>query len=167
MLTDTIQIDAEVRRELEKKAYELGLVFGTPNEVLRIVFDLDQSTLSNTTQTTPKQIVPYSLDNPTDVNTGSLPTPSRRQKIGSKLLREHPLIHARKGYFSKFLPAGNTPYQKPTEFPAVLFDPEGYFVIDSEESMLNSSNIRVGKQINVLGGINSIPGYVHCGHRHD
>ena len=166
-----IQIDDEVKIELEKRAYENGFsVFSSPNDILRLILKLDSGTSSRTSQAThqqpgnpPTMVVPRNANTPLPSSGGT------RKKIGAKLLREHPHVHARKGYFSKYLPAGNTPYQRPKrdEFPAVLFDPEGYFVVESEEFMLNSPYIRVGKQINVLGGISSIPGYVRCGHTHE
>lgn len=167
-MVTTIRIDDEVKRELENRANEYGLgVFSDPNDVLRIVFGLDSPPASKMKQASSDPIDPSQVD----VFSDPSPTPrysgSTRQKIGSKLLREHPHINARRGYFSKYLPAGNTPYQYPSEFPAVFFDPEGYFVVDSEESMRSSSYFRVGKQINVLGGISSIPGYIHCGHWHE
>ena len=41
-MTPVIRIDDEVLDKLKKRAVELGLVFGTPNEVLRNILDLDK-----------------------------------------------------------------------------------------------------------------------------
>ena len=99
------------------------------------------------------------------------PTSGRiHQRIGSRLLREHqtlPMTDHRlgacaKGYFS----ANSTPYQKPDSFPAVLFDPDGYFIITDEPSMGSNPYISVGKRISIPDGVHSIPGYRRCGHEH-
>ena len=166
-MADMIQIDAEVKRKLEEKAYELGLVFSTPNEVLRNVLNLDKAAVSKVVSTTPNPVSVYPLKTATDIRTESRSAPARRQKIGSRLLREHPHIQAQRGYYSKFLPAGNTPYQFPTAFPAVFFDPEGYFIVMSENSLRANPHIRVGKQVNVLNGISSLTSYIRCGHTHE
>lgn len=41
-MTPVIRIDDEVMNGLKKKAVDLGLVFSTPNEVLRAIFGLDK-----------------------------------------------------------------------------------------------------------------------------
>ncbi len=41
-MAPVMRIDDEVRQELEKRAVELGLIFGTPNQVLRVVLGLDE-----------------------------------------------------------------------------------------------------------------------------
>ncbi len=41
-MAPTIRIDEEVMEEIKKKAVEYGLVFSTPNEVLRSVFKLEK-----------------------------------------------------------------------------------------------------------------------------
>jgi hypothetical protein len=42
-MTPVIRIDDQVMEELKKKAVNLGLVFGTPNEVLRSMLGLDMN----------------------------------------------------------------------------------------------------------------------------
>ena len=84
------------------------------------------------------------------------------QRIGQKLLREHGLP-AQKGYFSKT----GIPYQRPSEFPIVLFDPDGYLMVNDLSSLANNPYINVGKQVSIPNGIGSIPGYVTCGHVHE
>ena len=83
------------------------------------------------------------------------------QRIGSRLLREHGLNCA-KGYFSKT----GVPYHKPDNFPAALFDTNGFFIINDEDSMLSNPYINVGKQVSIPRGIDSIPGYTKCPHEH-
>ena len=39
-MTPTVRVDDEVLEELKKRAVALGLVFGTPNEVLRHILEL-------------------------------------------------------------------------------------------------------------------------------
>ena len=56
--------------------------------------------------------------------------------------------------------------RNPYSFPAVFFDPDGYFVVDNETSMHSNPYINVGKQISIPRGIYSIPGYVRCPHKH-
>ena len=77
-------------------------------------------------------------------------------------MREHPGLGCQKGYYSD----SGVPYQKPSQFPVVLFDQSGYLVIADEASMLANRHIHVGKQISIPGGINSVPGYISCGHIH-
>lgn len=86
----------------------------------------------------------------------------KRKRIGGRLLREHG-INAAKGYFSDT----GVPYQRPRNFPAVLFDPDGFLIIRDEQSMLSSPYINVGAQISVPRGIYSMPGYRECTHKHD
>ena len=42
-MTTVIRIDDQVMKELHNKAISLGLVFPTPNEVLRVILELDTS----------------------------------------------------------------------------------------------------------------------------
>ena len=99
---------------------------------------------------------------PVSVNRTPMKTVRTHFRIGARLLREHDLS-ARKGYFSK----DGVPYQKPEQFPAVLFDPKGYLIVNDDDSMRRNPYINVGKQVSVPRGIYSVPGYVACGHEHD
>lgn len=45
-------------------------------------------------------------------------------------------------------------------FPGALFDPNGYVLFKTEEQYRNTSLLRHGKQLDVPGGIASMPGYV-------
>ena len=158
-----INIDAEVEQALANRAIAEGLgVFSdeTPNQILRIILGLDDRPTLVTLPRPPDQARMPSPDARNNIE--SLATTNNpHQRIGPRLLREHGLDY-RKGYFSKT----GVPYQKPDTFPAVLFDPSGYLVIEDEDSMLRNPNINVGKQLSIPRGIKSIPGYVQCPHTH-
>ena len=51
-------------------------------------------------------------------------------------------------------------YNHLKQFPGALFDAHGYIVFETEEAYEQCSQLRHGKQLNVTGGISSIPGYV-------
>ena len=53
-----------------------------------------------------------------------------------------------------------TYYNHLTSFPGALFDQRGYVVFKTEEDYLQSPYLRHGVQLNVPGGISSLPGYV-------
>ena len=155
-----IQIDDEVKHTLEQRAIEEKLVFGTPNQVLRIVLGLDQTQKPDGVQasTMPSSPMPDSVASFSPEDTGRT-----HLRIGPRLLREHDELKGRKGYYSKT----GVPYQKPSQFPAVFFDPDGHLVLKDETFMRNNPYINVGKQVSVPGGIRSVPGYVNCGHSHE
>ena len=155
-----IQIDDEVKHALEQRAVEERLVFGTPNQVLRIVLGLDQprnpDTAPASTTTNPPMTTSVTSVGPEGAGRTHL-------RIGPRLLREHHELQGRKGYYSKT----GIPYQKPDQFPAVFFDPDGYLVVKDETSMRINPYINVGRQVSVPGGIRSVPGYVNCRHSHE
>ena len=45
-------------------------------------------------------------------------------------------------------------------FPGALFDLHGYVVFAAEKAFRNSPYLSIGDEVNVPGGIESIPGYV-------
>lgn len=160
-----IQIDEDVQRVLADRAIKANLdLFSpeTPNVVLRSLLGLTDgpaqnlagSRLGNTDATSRLEGM---VRGAFRVGAGGL----SRLKIGSKLLNEHGL-NCEKGYFSKT----GVPYQKPSEFPAVLFDKGGYLVLESAEDMLRIRGINVGKQVSIPRGLKSLPGYVRCEHTH-
>ncbi len=51
-------------------------------------------------------------------------------------------------------------YHRLERFPAALFDAQGYVLFPSEDALRSSSQIHVGKQISVPGGISALPAYV-------
>ncbi len=163
-MNQQINIDPEVQQALANRAIKAGLdVFspGTPNQILRDVFGLDDVPIPGAVLRTPNQDSPPSpnarvniVESPTSANNPHL-------RIGPMLLRDHGL-DCKKGYFSK----NGVPYQKPDRFPAALFDPNGYLIVEDEDSMFRNPNIHVGKQLSIPSGIKSIPGYVQCPHTH-
>ena len=144
----TIRIDNDVMHELEARAVDLRLVFGTPNQVLRILLSLDD-------------------DKPVDVNS---PQHDRVERLehyhagtGPTILKEHKANgqidrSIRRGHYHK---DGHW-YEIPKEFPAVFFDTEGYLIVNSRQDLENNSRIAVGVQVNVRGSIKELQGYVHC-----
>ena len=160
----TIEIDTEVQQELAMRASKEGInLFSpdTPNRVLRIVLEIDQLPTQSAAES-----VPEKPQLPTNSSvSSSINTPHREQsrmRFGARLLREHGLS-CKKSYFSKT----GKPYEKPDIFPAVLFDPNGYFIVTDEHSMRTNPYINVGAKVSIPGGISKIPGYVKCEHVHD
>ena len=51
-------------------------------------------------------------------------------------------------------------YHHLTRFPGALFDAHGYIVFETEEAYKACSQLNHGQQLNISGGISSIPGYV-------
>jgi hypothetical protein len=45
-------------------------------------------------------------------------------------------------------------------FPAALFDENGYLLFANEHQYKNSTHLKIGQELNVPGGIASVPGYV-------
>ena len=159
----TIEIDSQVMQVLEDRAISERMVFANPNGVLRKILKLDQPGMPDVI---PELPIPNSsgLDGTgIVVLEGQSFNVHRRKKIGAQLLREHPELLCRKGYYSDI----GVPYQKTTQFPVVLFDPSGYLKIAHDASMRSNPYIHVGKQISIPGGISSVPRYVSCGHLHE
>ena len=163
-MATSIQVDDEVQLALARRAAENGLDLfspSTPNLILRIEFGLDQSLPSDPIRFPTSSVRSASPDTPENVRSSPRTTGRSHQRIGPRLLREHGLDCA-KGYFSKT----GIPYQKPSSFPAVFFDINGYCIVNDEVAMQNSPHINVGKQVSIPRGIYSIPGYVRCQHTH-
>ena len=165
----TIHIDDDVQRALADNAIKANLdLFSpeTPNVVLRSLLGLPELRTGGVVSTNPRS-GPGTIDPGALLKAGTVGAVSAvagglsRLKIGSRLLREHGLA-CEKGYFSKT----GVPYQKPSAFPAALFDKDGYCVLESAEAMLRISGINVGKQVSIPRGLKSLPGYVSCGHTH-
>ena len=153
-MATTISVDDEVLHALTARAIEEGLVFSTPNEVLRRVLKLDEPQRSETVRIQETSDVLYRPHSETG---------RTHQRIGPRLLREHDGLTAQKGYYSKT----GVPYQRPDRFPSVFFDPGGYLFVRDENWMKDNPYINVGKQISIPGGIKSVPGYHPCLHSHE
>ena len=164
-MTITIEIDTEVQQELAMRASKDGInLFSpdTPNRVLRIILEIDQPPTQTAPQPEPgpeKPPVPSNSSSSTSTNPPR--SEQAHKRYGSRLLREHRLS-CLKGYYSDT----GKPYQKPTGFPVVFFDPNGYLVVRDEHSLRSNPYINVGAQVSIPGGISKIPGYVKCGHLH-
>lgn len=50
-------------------------------------------------------------------------------------------------------------YMPPLRFPAVLIDPDGYVVFQTEEQFQGCQYLRIGERVHVPDGIRQIPGY--------
>jgi hypothetical protein len=51
-------------------------------------------------------------------------------------------------------------YHLLTDFPAALFDPNGYVIFKTETAYRSCNALRITKAIHVNDGITAIPGYV-------
>ena len=147
----TIRVDDDVMRSLEQRAIDLHLVFGTPNQVLRIVLGIDND-----------KSVPLA-GQPQNAHAGQLG--QRHSGTGPMLLSEHKAngqidAGVRRGHYHK---DGHW-YEIPKEFPAVFFDTEGYLIIHSRSELNDNSRIAVGVQVNIRGSIRELNGYVRCTH---
>ena len=159
----TIRVDNEVMQELQQRAYREGLVFGSPNQVLRLVLELDSR---NGVSGRVAQ-----LSEGGSVSARETPSAGerRRRVTGRSLLRSHVKLPQnlraysdREGCF----------YEWPRSFPAILFDRTGYRILETEEDMRKQSQflylypetLKINAQ--AQGGISSIPGYVQCCNSH-
>ena len=51
-------------------------------------------------------------------------------------------------------------YMPLTTFPGAYFDEHGYVLFKTEDEYENCQYLKIGKRVNVIGGISRIPGYV-------
>ena len=51
-------------------------------------------------------------------------------------------------------------YMPLERFPGAYFDAHGYVVFPTKQSYENNPHLRIGKRVNVAGGIKSLQGYV-------
>lgn len=160
-----IQIDYDVLRELQRRAVDLGLVFGSPNDVLRCVLELDEKSSSA------RGVDARSIDH--DVAAATMPAsrskPIRRTRTasGSVLLRQHQEVgeihlEVKRGLYHR----DGRGFAQSNEYPVAFFDPEGYVIIKSEQDISDNPRIEVGANVAVRDGIRSLPGYVRCEHSH-
>jgi len=50
-------------------------------------------------------------------------------------------------------------YENPRDFPCALCDPNGYVIFNTEQEYCSNPYLNIGKKLNVIRGIASIPGY--------
>ena len=136
----TIRIDDEVYGWLQSQAVPFD---DTPNAVLRRMAGLDA---------TKPQRSPTSESSPVP----SKNYPGRRRPLarGDGLIKRWniPALQAR-------LHRDGHWYEHLNRFPAALCDPYGYILFETEQAFRNCKQINLGQQVNVPGGISSIPGY--------
>ena len=159
-----IRIDDNVMRELESHAVKGGLVFGTPNQVLRNILGLDGQANE------PREPEPEPRTDSLTLESKGLPTTTNQlpniRVTGRRLLREH-----------KDLPQDIKPYSDrdgvfyewPKDFPAILFDSGGYVIFRTEGCMLTNPHLRSysdKRKVNIRNGISTMPYYVRCPHTH-
>ena len=140
-----IRIDEQVEAELKRLAVDYGLVFGTPNQVLREHLELDGET----------------QESGEEAAMTSEQRGGERRLSGRRLAVQHGLQVAQ-----SYAHVGGTWYTVPAEFPAVLFDGEGYIAFQTKVEFDVCSGLNVGQTLNVYQGIASIPGYIRCEHSH-
>ena len=138
----SIRVDDEVMAYIERKARTLGLVFVTPNDALRAIFELGNEKQSPTGK-----------------------KPRRRSATGSVLLREHQSRRDIKGAKKAYYQREGISFSKPSEYPTVFFDPNGYVVIKSEKEFENPA-FSVTTGVYVADGISALKNYKECGHLH-
>ena len=138
----SIRVDDEVMDYIERKARARGLVFVTPNDALRAIFELATETQSPTGK-----------------------KPRRRSATGSVLLREHQNNRNMKGAKKAYYQREGISFSKPSDYPAVFFDPNGYVVIKSEKELENPA-FSVTTGVYVADGISTLTNYKECGHLH-
>ena len=146
-MAPVIRIDDEVMSELERRAYQWRLVFGTPNQALRRLLG---------------------LDNPSVFDEFARHESKPVRVRGKELLVLHPNLQGQglKPYAAR----DGVSYPWPSAFPAVFFDRAGYVVFRSEESLSDVNQygtrfIYMSKEpdkVYIREGISSLEGYVTC-----
>ena len=157
----TIRIDHDVMGALQERAVKEGLVFGSPNQVLRVVLGLDFQTGKVEGVRLPiNQVNQTQLRNPAQ--------PRTRRVTGRRVLRAHEDLPQNLRPYSD---RDGTFYEWPVDFPAILFNNGGYIIFDTEESLRRADGYLTlypdTRKIHVQETIGSIPGYVKCDHNHN
>lgn len=67
-------------------------------------------------------------------------------------------VEAKQAYFH----SEGKQYQLLKEFPGAFFDAEGYILFQTEADFLQNPHMEIGQDVNIPGGIASIPGYVQA-----
>jgi len=144
----TIRIDDEVYAWLRDHAVPFE---DTPNTVLRRLAGLDKPSAERST-------------NSNTIAEAGTRTSARRRKesgrrapiaSGSQLIRRWSIpVHQ-----ARFHRDGCW-YQHLTDYPAAFCDPRGYVIFETEEEYRSSPHLRLAEQVNVIGPISDMPGYV-------
>lgn len=139
----TIRIDDEVYSWLQEQAVPFD---DTPNSVLRRLARLNKNHA---------MVSPEAAIQPAATARGKDYSGKRSAlATGPQLIQTWriPVLQAR---FHR----DGTWYEQLERFPAALCDRKGYVVFQSEAEYKNCPPLKLGKQVNVSGGISSIPGY--------
>ena len=122
-----------IDEEVYRWLQEQGRVFDdTPNSVLRRIARLDS-------------------------NSPAKATAADASALTGKALNERWGVRAKHALYHK----DGRWYETLKAFPGAMFDAHGYKVFNSEEEYKRSSGLRIGKKVNVRGGLNTLPGYVN------
>ena len=135
----TIRIDDEVYAWLQRKARPFE---DTPNSVLRRIAALDPEPAEAKQHSNEGQMADKSM-RPDDQRQNAK-TLANQWNVKAQDVRYH-----RDGHF----------YENVRNFPAALFDPNGYILFRTEAELRGVQRVKIGKKTNVRGGILSIPGY--------
>lgn len=129
---------------LVERCYKVIRIFGYSDND----FEVQTSTGKRTLRSSPLNSIPHSEVEGTGkfienhrYTGGQL---NRKYGLGVKQARYH-----KDGHF----------YEKLSEFPAALCDPDGYVIFKTEEEYLKNTNLNRGQKLNVLGGISNLPKY--------
>lgn len=156
-----IRVDEDVMQRLQSLAVEFGLVFGSPNDVLKRVLEINDDRRA------------------IDIVNRELPSNMQRRRArrratasGSVLLREHIAngeidAGVRLGYYHLRGRTYTKSFYEADEYPVALFDAEGYVIIGSSQEIDGNPTISISANINVMNNIESLPGYVRCDHTHN
>jgi len=159
-----IQIDDEVMQRLEAIAIEKGLVFGTPNAVLRISLGIDNHPGNQKEVESVLPVISQGEDSNISRPVREL-SPTRRV-TGRSLMKQHQDLDQQ---LKPYADRDGAFYQWPQSFPAVLFDKAGYVIFRSKQSMVDNplvSSYPDTQKIHIQKGISSLSGYVKCNHSH-
>jgi len=142
----TIRIDDQVYAWLKSQAVPFD---DTPNSVLRRIAELDKPGVGSAASTC----------DASDRSLGEKGSSRRRKPLitGDRLKQRWklPVLQAR---FHR----DGTWYEVPDRFPAALCDCDGYIIFETEDEFRSRPGIKVGKQVNVDGGISSLAGYLRA-----
>lgn len=83
-----------------------------------------------------------------------------KPRVSGRVLNQRWKVNARHALYSE----DGTWYHILTEFPAALFDANGYILFATKEEYENCEDITIGQHLHVPDGISRVPGYVKVIH---
>ena len=134
----SIRVDDSVWKWLKSHARPLE---DTPNSVLRRLAGLDPTPAEEESDVKPVEV----RENMETV---------KHRFTGEQLRKEYslPVHHCLYHKDGKF-------FERLTNFPGALCDPQGYLQYDTEAEFKNDPRLNIGKKVNVSGGISTHPKY--------